>query len=115
MLQFPAWKMTLVVVICLIGAVYAIPNFLKTEINENWPNFAPGKRVSLGLDLQGGSYLLLRVDLDVVIKEYLEEISTDVRKKLRKARIGYSKLGSTETSVSVKIKRRKTFVNQRTY
>ena len=56
MLQFPAWKMTLVVVICLIGAVYAIPNFLKTEINENWPNFAPGKRVSLGLDLQGGSY-----------------------------------------------------------
>ena len=104
MLQFPAWKMTLVVVICLIGAVYAVPNFLKTEINENWPNFAPGKRVSLGLDLQGGSYLLLRVDLDVVIKEYLEEISTDVRKKLRKARIGYSKLGATETSVSVKIR-----------
>ena len=73
MLQFPAWKMTLVVVICLIGAIYATPNFLKTEINESWPNFAPGKRVSLGLDLQGGSYLLLRVDLDVVIKEYLED------------------------------------------
>lgn len=109
MLQFPAWKMTLVVVICLIGAVYAVPNFLKTGINENWPNFAPGKRVSLGLDLQGGSYLLLRVDLDVVIKEYLEEISTDVRKKLRKARIGYSKLGATETSVSVKIRKKEDF------
>ena len=109
MLQFPAWKMTLVVVICLIGAIYATPNFLKTEINESWPNFAPGKRVSLGLDLQGGSYLLLRVDLDVVIKEYLEEISTEVRKKLRKARIGYSKLGSTETSVSVKIRKKEDF------
>ena len=109
MLQFPAWKMTLVIVICLIGAIYATPNFLKTEINESWPNFAPGKRVSLGLDLQGGSYLLLRVDLNVVIKEYLEEISTDVRKKLRKARIGYSKLGSTETSVSVKIRQKEDF------
>ena len=109
MLQFPAWKMTLVVVVCLIGAIYATPNFLKTEINESWPNFAPGKRVSLGLDLQGGSYLLLRVDLDVVIKEYLEEISTEVRKKLRKARIGYSKLGSTETSVSVKIRKKEDF------
>ena len=52
---------------------------------------------------------MLRVDLDVVIKEYLEEISTDVRKKLRKARIGYSKLGSTETSVSVKIRKKEDF------
>ena len=98
MLQFPAWKMTLVVAVCLIGILYAVPNFFKTEFGANLPNFAPGKRVSLGLDLQGGSYLLLKVDLDVVIKEYLEEISMEVRKKLRKSRVGYSKLGSTGTS-----------------
>ena len=87
MLQFPAWKMTLVVAVCLIGILYAVPNFFKTEFGANLPNFAPGKRVSLGLDLQGGSYLLLKVDLDVVIKEYLEEISMEVRKKLRKSRV----------------------------
>ena len=56
MLQFPAWKMTLVVAVCLIGILYAVPNFLKMEFGANLPNFAPGKRVSLGLDLQGGSY-----------------------------------------------------------
>ena len=113
MLQFPAWKMTLVVAVCLIGILYAVPNFLKTEFGANLPNFAPGKRVSLGLDLQGGSYLLLKVDLDVVIKEYLEEISMEVRKKLRKARVGYSKLGSTGASVVVNIRQEKDFAKSK--
>ena len=105
--------MTFVVAVCLIGILYAVPNFLKTEFGANLPNFAPGKRVSLGLDLQGGSYLLLKVDLDVVIKEYLEEISMEVRKKLRKARVGYSKLGSTGASVVVNIRQEKDFATSK--
>ena len=79
MLQFPAWKMTLVVAVCLIGILYAVPNFLKTEFGANLPNFAPGKRVSLGLDLQGGSYLLLEIDNTPVIEQKLQNLTITIR------------------------------------
>ena len=122
MLQFPAWKMTLVVVICLIGAIYATPNFLKTEINESWPNFAPGKRVSLGLDLQGGSYLLLEIDNQPIISQTLQNKLIELKKFQQKLGKSYEKQGlvilnlvQLKPAFQLKSERRKTFVNQRTY
>ena len=106
--------MILVIVVCLVGLIYALPNFLKADYSNDLPNFSPGKKVSLGLDLQGGSYLLLRVDLTVVVKEYLEGIATGARRKLRKEKIGYAGLAVTENSVSLRIRNHSDFAKTET-
>ena len=104
MLQFPPWKITIILLVCLIGLVYAAPNTLDTDYSDDVPNFAPGKKVSLGLDLQGGSYLLLQVELEVVIRERFESIVDAVRQTLRRQRIGYRDLGADDNGVGFTIR-----------
>jgi len=95
--------------ICLLGVLYASPNLIRSDFSVDLPTFAPGKKVSLGLDLQGGSYLLLQVDLNVVILEYLESITSSVRQQLRKSKIGYKGLGTSRSSVVLKIRKKEDF------
>jgi preprotein translocase subunit SecD len=57
------------------------------------PDWLPHEQINLGLDLQGGSHLLLEVDLGAVIEERLEALVDDVRSTLRAERIGYRGLG----------------------
>ena len=109
MLQFSGFKKTLVIMICLLGVLYASPNLIRSDFSVDLPTFAPGKKVSLGLDLQGGSYLLLQVDLNVVILEYLESITSSVRQQLRKSKIGYKGLGTSRSSVVLKIRKKEDF------
>ena len=58
----------------------------------------------LGLDLQGGSHILLEVDTKAVRKEMLEALRDDVRRVLREARIGYTGLVVRGNSVEVRIR-----------
>ncbi len=104
MLQFSPWKRCFVILVCLLGVIYAAPNIFKQELDLDFPNLAPGKKVSLGLDLQGGSYLLLQVKLEVVVRERLESIVSSVRQSLRSARIGYSGLGVSQNAVHLRIR-----------
>ncbi|MBT5913942.1 MAG: protein translocase subunit SecD, partial [Rhodospirillaceae bacterium] len=106
---FSGFKKTLVIMICLLGVLYASPNLIRSDFSVDLPTFAPGKKVSLGLDLQGGSYLLLQVDLNVVILEYLESITSSVRQQLRKSKIGYKGLGTSRSSVVLKIRKKEDF------
>lgn len=105
MLQFSPWKTTIVLLVCLLGLIYAGPNLMTADYSREVPNFAPGKKVSLGLDLQGGSYLLLKVELDVVIEERLESITAAVRQELRREKIGYKGLGVANGAVRLTIRK----------
>ena len=80
MLQFQLWKKLLVVAIAALGIIYALPNVINSD---NGAAFLPGKKVNLGLDLQGGSHLLLRVDIDAVKKERLENLGETIRRDFR--------------------------------
>lgn len=93
MLQFPTWKIVLVVLVCLLGVVYAAPNAFERDAFGDVPSGVPGRQINLGLDLQGGSYLLLQVDTAVVVQERLEAIVEVARRELRDAKIGYVGLG----------------------
>ena len=77
MLQFPAWKVTLIVLALLWGVVMALPNFVNTGGTP-----LPKKGVNLGLDLQGGVYLLMEIDPDEVVANRLEVFAGDVRSAL---------------------------------
>lgn len=87
------WKIWSVVVVLLAALVVSIPNLFNRETVESWPEFMPKGQINLGLDLQGGSHLLLEVGVDAVIDERLEELVGEVRVALRRERIGYRGLG----------------------
>ena len=92
MLHFPTWKKVLIGFICLMGIVYAAPNFFPEDTFSDMPNFAPGRTLNLGLDLQGGSHLLLQVETDAVLAERLEASEDAIRRALYGARVGYKDL-----------------------
>lgn len=100
MLQFPTWKKALIGIICAMGVLYASPNFFAEGTFDGLPDFAPGKRLSLGLDLQGGVHLLLKVDTDAVVAERLDSTVDAVRRTLRSNRVGYTNLGASADAVS---------------
>ena len=85
-------KLILIIASVIIGILYATPNFFKTSQQVQSFNFLPGKKINLGLDLQGGSYLLLKADMDVVFAEKLDSVLSDIRSSLRNSKIGYKKL-----------------------
>ena len=70
---------------------------------QSWPKWAQ-RHVVLGLDLQGGSHILLEVDTNAVRKEKLEALRDDVRRVLRDARVGYTGLVVRGNSVEVRIR-----------
>jgi protein-export membrane protein SecD len=103
MMQIPTWSRVVTLLVLLAGILIALPNALPQSVLTRLPNFLPKNTVSLGLDLQGGSYLLLEVELDQVQKERLQTLVGDVRVGLRKAHIGFHNLQASADSVSVTI------------
>ena len=93
MLYFAKWKIGLVLALCLLGVVFAAPNFISEQSAARLPTWLPHKQINLGLDLQGGSHLLLEVEVDAVIVERLESLVDSIRTELRSERIGYTGLG----------------------
>ncbi len=104
MIHFPKWKILLIVAILIGGLATAAPNFVPVKITDSLPDWVPHQRISLGLDLQGGSHLLLEVEADVVIRERLEASVDAVRQELRKARILYERIGIVGNGIGVTIK-----------
>ncbi len=113
MLKFETWKVALIVGLCALGFALAAPNLVDRQTAEGLPGFLPSQQINLGLDLQGGSHLLLEVETDVVINERLEALVDSIRTELRKERIRYVGLGKTGLGVAVTIK--DTTVAQKAY
>jgi SecD/SecF fusion protein len=104
MLQVSTWTRIVVGLILLAGLVIAVPNALPDDLRAKFPRWLPSQTVTLGLDLQGGSYLLLEVELDAVQKDKLESLMGDARRALRKAHILYDNIAITNDTFSVEIK-----------
>src|SRR6202000_2857478 len=102
MLYFTRWKALAIILTALVVCLCAVPNFFPEATVKTWPAWAQ-RRLVLGLDLQGGSYLLLEVDSNYLKKEKLDQIRDDVRRSLREAKIGYTGLASKGDSVEVRI------------
>jgi preprotein translocase subunit SecD len=98
-LQYSGLKIAIVVIVTLAGFLFAAPNVLNEETRAQLPGWLTP--IQLGLDLQGGSYLLLEVDLEAVQKEQLTNLEETVRGALRQERLGYRNLRSTEAEVFV--------------
>ena len=103
MLYFTRWKATAIMLTAFVVCLFAVPNFLPDKMVQSWPKWAQ-RHVVLGLDLQGGSHILLEVDGNAVRKEKVESLRDDVRRVLRDARVGYTGLVVRGNSVEVRIR-----------
>jgi len=91
MLYFANWKVLLISGVCLLGVLLSALNLLTPAQLAYLPGFMR-KQVALGLDLRGGSYLLLQVDVAAAQHERLNTVIDSVRNTLRDAHIGYTGL-----------------------
>ncbi len=131
MLYFPPWKRVLIIGICLLGLVVAMPNLFYETVDEStraearidqlerngepvpdelreaadqWPGWLPGDVVNLGLDLRGGAHLLVEVQVQEVVAERMQQLRGDVREALIGAEVRrFTELRATEDHVSVTI------------
>ena len=71
MLQLRPWKVALVVFAFVFGVVFTLPNLLPRAVTDGLPSWVPTARLNLGLDLQGGSYLMQEVDTVALKQEKL--------------------------------------------
>jgi preprotein translocase subunit SecD len=99
----PSWRTLLIVAISLGGLLALFPNFVSRATLDSLPSWVPQRQITLGLDLQGGSYLLLEVELGPVYRERLEGMVNDARGALRAARIGYRGLGAQGNAVALSL------------
>ncbi len=105
MLYFARWKIVLIILVALAGFTETLPNFFSKETVQAWPSWLPARQLVLGLDLQGGAYLLYQVDRKNFAEKRLKTLVGDVRKALReKPRIGYTGLGVHGDAVQVRIR-----------
>ncbi|MBX9710126.1 MAG: protein translocase subunit SecD [Xanthobacteraceae bacterium] len=103
MLYFTRWKALAVILTALVVCLCAVPNFFPEAVVKTWPKWAQ-RHLVLGLDLQGGSHLLLEVDANSVKKDKLDQVRDDVRRSLRDAKLGYTGLGVKGDNVEVRVK-----------
>lgn len=108
MFYIPKWKAILIIFVCLVGTFYATSNLFTKQGLEQLPSWFPKHQVTLGLDLQGGSHILLEADLRVVVEEYLTSLQDAVRQTLRKEKIGYTSLFLDKNTYTLSFKLRDT-------
>jgi len=102
MLDFPRWKVFSIWAVVLVGILFAIPSLLPQQARQYWPSFLPQATIHLGLDLAGGSQLLLESDLRDFTKQRLEAMEETVTMEMRRVepRVPISDLSSSGGRIS---------------
>jgi preprotein translocase subunit SecD len=103
MLHFSRWKALAVLAVAAVVCLFAVPNFFSPQTVAKWPEWAR-RHIVLGLDLQGGSHILLEVDANDVRLQKVDQLRDDVRRVLRDAKIGYTGLVTRGDTVEVRIR-----------
>ena len=84
MLDFSRWKVWSISLVILIGILFAIPSMLPADLKARYPKWLPSATINLGLDLAGGSQLLLEADQADAAKQRLQAMEDQVATELRR-------------------------------
>lgn len=103
MLYFSRWKALATIIFSAFICLMIVPSLLSPSTFESLPSFLQ-RKIVLGLDLQGGSYIVLQVEEAEIRKARLEQLRDDARRLLRDARIGYTGLNIQGDAVQVRIR-----------
>jgi len=99
MLNFPRWKIWGISLLCALGVLMAVPSFLPASVSAQLPRFMQAIHVNLGLDLAGGSQLLLEAQVQDVAKQRGEQMEDLMRGELRRADVAVSEMAANNGEV----------------
>jgi SecD/SecF fusion protein len=94
------WVIATYVAIILFGILTALPNVLPQSVLDRLPAWA-NHQVSLGLDLRGGSHLVLEVDAKALVEERLQTLSRDLRRALRDAGVDTASIRRSGDEITI--------------
>ncbi|HUI20966.1 MAG TPA: protein translocase subunit SecD [Methylocella sp.] len=108
MLRFPAWKITSILAMTLFALLLIVPSLLsaehRDELISHLPKWVPARAIVLGLDLQGGSHVLLEVDSNSVIKSLVDSLRDSIRRVLREEKVSITGgIGALPRGVQLRI------------
>ena len=105
MLDFPRWKIFSITLVILVGILFAIPSMLPAEVRSRYPAWLPSSTINLGLDLAGGSELLLEADAADAARQRLQKMEDQVTTELRRnPRIAIGDVSTTGGRVSFMVR-----------
>jgi len=90
------WRGVLVLIVTVVALLYLVPTLVK-KVPDSWPNMF-SKRISLGLDLQGGMHLDMEVRTDKAVENEVIRIKDDIQRLLRKKKIWARSVEKTENN-----------------
>src|SRR3954451_17254158 len=102
MMNLARWKVIVVVLATILGLLFTLPNMLPAKVRDSLPAFMPKKTLNLGLDLQGGSYLLYSVDTVALRNEKLNNMTEDVRTTFRDKQIAFTDLTNSGGAINLR-------------
>jgi SecD/SecF fusion protein len=82
-MRTPKWQLAIYSLIILCGLIAALPNVIPQNRLAALPDWIAGQQVTLGLDLQGGSHLVLEVDAAALKQDRLTWLQDEIRNVLR--------------------------------
>ena len=91
MLRFSTWKIVSILGMIVVAILLVVPSMLgaptRAALDSHMPSWAKPRTLTLGLDLQGGSHILLQVDGTDVVKTMVGNLRDDVRRILREDKV----------------------------
>ena len=103
MFHYSRWRILGILSVVLLGFILALPNLLDPLGYRAVTDRVGLKPMTLGLDLQGGSNILMEVDRKDLTDKIQQQLMGDIRAALREQKIGYSGLAKTSDGVSVSL------------
>ena len=105
-MYFSKLNSLLILLVSVIAFLYALPNAV-TKFNFNEiSTYLPGKKVNLGLDLKGGSYILLQAEMKTSEIEFIDNTANSIRIDLRKEKIRYKGLDNNNGKITFRIRKK---------
>ncbi|TDK36769.1 protein translocase subunit SecD [Rhizobium deserti] len=98
------WLVATYAIIIFIGMLVALPNVIPQSTLDRLPSWLPHSRVALGLDLRGGSHLVLEVDRGDLINERVQSLLQDSRRVLREANVNTSAIRRSGDAIVVTLR-----------
>jgi preprotein translocase subunit SecD len=100
MLNFPRWKVWGITFLCVVGVLMSVPSFLPQPAFSRLPHWMQSVKVNLGLDLAGGSHLLLEAETGDVARQRLEAMEELMRRELRTDHIAVTEVSTSGGQLS---------------
>jgi len=103
MLFYPRWQIWSVALTCLLIILLGVPTFIPPDARANLPGWVQAVRINLGLDLAGGSHLLLEAQTGDLAGQRLESLEDVMRRELRSGGVRATDLSTQNGQLSFRV------------